>query len=234
MKSNILLVEDSEEFQFMVRKVLTKHNVITTSNPDDVIKILDREKIDLILLDLGLPRRDGFSVLDELQNSRFGSIPVVCLTGKTEISDKLAAFSLGADDYIVKPFDIIEFKARIDAKISRIKKYAVDQNVVVGKLRLNWMSQQIFTEANHEIPLTQTEYKLLVCLVHDSAKVYSRQELMNAVWGNEESVFDRAVDVHISSLRKKLSSHGIRFKSVPGVGYKILIDEDSRPLNQDF
>lgn len=234
MKSNILLVEDSEEFQFLVRKVLTKHNVVTTANPDEVIQILDREKIDLILLDLGLPKRDGFSVLDELQNSRFGSIPVVCLTGKTEISDKLAAFSLGADDYIVKPFDIIEFKARIDSKISRIKKFAVDQNVAIGRLRLNWMSQQVYTEANVEIPLTQTEYKLLVCLVHDSAKVYSRQELMNAVWGNEESVFDRAVDVHISSLRKKLSTHGIRFKSVPGVGYKILIDEDSRPVNQDF
>lgn len=226
MKSNILLVEDSEEFQFLIRKILTKHNVIVTANPDDVLPILEREKIDLILLDLGLPVRDGFTVLDELQSTRFGSIPVICITGKSEISDKVAAFSMGADDYIVKPFDIIEFKARIDSKIARLKKFALEQNFAVGRLRVNWMSQQLFTEANVEISLTQTEYKLLICFINDSSKVFSRLELMNAVWGNEETVFDRAVDVHISSLRKKLSTHGIKFKSVQGVGYKILIEGD--------
>ena len=234
MKSNILLVEDSEEFQFLMRKVLSKHNLIATSHADEVIQILEREKIDLILLDLGLPGRDGFSVLDELQGSRFGSIPVVCITGKTEISDKVAAFSLGADDYIIKPFDVIEFKARIDSKISRLKKFSIEQNLSVGRLRVNWMSQQIFTEANVEIPLTQTEYKILICFINDSSKVFSRLDLMNAVWGNEETVFDRAVDVHISSLRKKLSGHGIKFKSVQGVGYRILIEGDQVSASPDF
>lgn len=234
MKSHILLIEDSEEFIYMMRKVLNKHNLIATSDPDDVMKILDREKIDLILLDLSLPKRDGFTILDELQASRFGTIPVICLTGKTELSDKLAAFSLGADDYIIKPFDVIEFKARIDSKIMRIKKFNIEQNIRVGNLRVNWMSQQVFTKANVEIPLTQTEYKLLICFVNDSTKVYSRQDLMNSVWGNEESVFDRAVDVHISSLRKKLSSHGIQFKSVQGVGYKILIENPQPTTNPGF
>lgn len=234
MKSNILLIEDNEETQNLIRRVLTKHHLVTTTNPDEVVQILDREKIDLILLDLGLPGRDGFTVLDELQASRFSTIPVVCITGKTEISDKVAAFTMGADDYIVKPFDIIEFKARIDSKIARIKKHTVEQNFTVGKLRVNWMSQQIFSEANVEIPLTQTEYKLLICFIHDSTKVFSRQELMNAVWGNEETVFDRAVDVHISSLRRKLMHHGIRFKSVPGVGYRFLVDDEVRAISPNF
>ena len=234
MKSNILLIEDNEETQNLIRRVLSKHHLVTTTNPDEVVQILDREKIDLILLDLGLPGRDGFTVLDELQASRFSSIPIVCITGKTEISDKVAAFTMGADDYIIKPFDIIEFKARIDAKIARIKKHTVEQNFTVGKLRVNWMSQQIFSEANVEIPLTQTEYKILICFIHDSTKVFSRQELMNAVWGNEETVFDRAVDVHISSLRRKLMNHGIRFKSVPGVGYRFLVDDEVRGISPDF
>lgn len=234
MKSNILLIEDNEETQNLIRRVLSKYHLVTTTNPDEVVQILDREKIDLILLDLGLPGRDGFTVLDELQASRFSTIPVVCITGKTEISDKVAAFTMGADDYIVKPFDIIEFKARIDSKIARIKKHTVEQNFTVGKLRVNWMSQQVFTAANVEIPLTQTEFKLLNCFIHESTKVFSRQELMNAVWGNEETVFDRAVDVHISSLRRKLMNHGIRFKSVPGVGYRFLVDDEVRAISPDF
>lgn len=223
MKNKILLVEDSMEMQIIIKRLLQKHQVIIIDHANEILSVLDKEKVDLILLDIVLPGKDGFTILDEINNSRFADIPIVCLTGKDQISDKVTAYTMGADDYIVKPFDFLEFKAKIDSKLMRINR-GRNLSYTIGGLRVNLSSHQIFTESEEEIPVTQTEFKLFVSLSRESGSVLSRQQLMHAVWGNEESVFDRAVDVHISGLRKKIANHGVSLKAVPGVGYKVVVD----------
>ncbi len=118
--SRILVVEDSEEYQRIVKRTLSHHDVHCVFSADDVWPLLDQDDVELILLDIHLPRRDGFSLLEELQSKeRTREIPVMFLTGKSSITDKVTAFSLGAVDYIVKPFDPIELRARVDARLTR-------------------------------------------------------------------------------------------------------------------
>ncbi len=220
----ILLVEDAPEFQIMVKRLLKNYHVVITDDPDQVLDFIKNTKIDLVLLDLTLPKRDGYSVLQELQsNAEAEDIPVICLTGKTEITDKVTAFSLGADDYIQKPFDPMEFKARVDAKLAkRVQKNERVQKLSIGDIIIDVSSHRVFGRLdNRDIVLTQTEYKILKYLGRRPGQVYTREQLLVAIWGDEGAVFDRAVDVHICSLRKKLSPYGLSFKSVSGVGYRI-------------
>ncbi len=220
----ILFVEDSEQYQSMVKKILSHHKLIITDDPDAVESIVKEQKIDLILLDINLPKRDGYSVLSDLQSSpESASVPVICLTGKSAVSDKVTAFSLGADDFIQKPFDPIELKVRVDSKLLKAKKQRKqNENFQCGSLRIDLNSHLVIHESSKkEISLTQTEYKLLGHFARNPGQVFTREQLLSIVWGNEGSVFDRAVDVHICSLRKKLTPYGVGFKSVPGIGYKL-------------
>lgn len=226
--NTILLIEDAPEYKVMVTRLLGHHRVLVTDDPDQVSSFLDGNNVDLILLDITLPKRDGYSVLQELQsNPEYKDIPVICLTGKNAITDKVTAFSLGADDYIQKPFDPMEFRARIDAKLAKSSRKKMDsQRLNLGEIVIEQESHRVFSRTgNKEIVLTLTEYKILNYLGRRPGQVYSREQLLVAVWGDEEAVYDRAVDVHVCALRKKLSSYGLSFKSVPGVGYKIEINQ---------
>ena len=225
---SILLVEDAPEYQAMVSKLLSHHKVIVTDDPDMVNGLLEQNEIELILLDISLPKRDGYSILHEIQgNPKFQHIPVICLTGKDQVSDKVTAFSLGADDYIQKPFNPIEFKARIDSKLTKnAKKKSSSNTLAVGNLIIDITSHRVYVSVTeNEIVLTQTEFKILHHLSLHPGQVFSREHLLSSVWGDDGAVFDRAVDVHVCSLRKKLHNHGVEFKSVPGIGYKLLIGE---------
>lgn len=222
--NTILLVEDAPEYQVMVGRLLSHHNVIVTDDPDKVAGMLAGASVDLIILDITLPKRDGYSVLQELQVSpTTQDIPVFCLTGKHEITDKVTAFSLGADDFIQKPFDPMEFRARVESRLAKLQRKKQDgQRITLGDIVIDACSHRVLTqESNHDILLTQTEYKILTYLARRPGQVYSREQLLASVWGDEGAVYDRAVDVHVCSLRKKLAGHGISFKSVPGIGYKI-------------
>lgn len=222
MSNTILVIEDSPEYQFLVSKALNHHRIIVVDHPNAVLSALQLNQVDLIILDITLPDRDGFSVLQEIQaDSHYEFIPVICLTGKDQISDKVTAFSLGADDYIQKPFNPIEFKARIEAKLSK-KRRALVKNLELGDIQIDFNSHRVMTsDGLREITLTQTEFKILTYMGKHLDQVFTREQLLASVWGNDGAVFDRAVDVHICSLRKKLAFYRLQFKSVPGVGYKI-------------
>ena len=223
---SILLVEDDREFHTLVTRVLSNYKVVAVEDPNNVMKVLGQEAFDLILLDLTLPYKDGHTVLQELQaHDRFSTIPVVCLTGRDQVTDKVTAFTLGADDYIQKPFQPLEFRARIDAKLRKVQKTkASADSLTVGELRLDFSSHRIFsTVSEQEFILTPTEFKILQYLGKHPGNVFSREQLLNAVWGDEGAVFDRSIDVHISSLRKKLKQTNVTFKGVSGVGYKLII-----------
>lgn len=149
---------------------------------------------------------------------------MICLTGKTGVSDKVTAFSLGADDFVQKPFDPLELKARVDAKIKKAqRREGTGTWLMAGDLKIDLSGFRVFSPDEREIELTGTEFRLLAHLIRHPEMVFSRNQLLTAVWGDDGAVFDRAVDVHICSLRKKVGPFGLTFKSVPGVGYKIVI-----------
>ncbi len=222
----ILLVEDSEEYQKIVVRALNHYQIVCVENAEDALSRLEQTQFALILLDIHLPVRDGYSLLSEIQsNSETSSVPVICLTGKTAVTDKITAFSLGADDYIIKPFDPLELRARVDAKLNKTSKSKSSGNLLfINKLEISHNTHRVFVHEGskkNEVELTQTEFKILSCLARRPDQAFSRDQLLVAVWGEDARVLDRVVDTHICSLRKKLGPEGSFIKAVPGIGYKI-------------
>ena len=177
----------------------------------------------MILLDLMLPKMNGLEVCQQIRE--FSDVPIIMLTAKGEDMDKILGLEYGADDYITKPFNILEVKARIKAIMRRAGKNATRETkakvVEVGELRLDCESRRVFI-GTREINLTAKEFDVLELLVFNPNKVYSRENLLNIVWGYEYPGDVRTVDVHIRRLREKIESNPSEPKYVHtkwGVGY---------------
>ena len=178
---------------------------------------------DMILLDIMLPKLDGFEVCQQIRE--FSDVPIVMLTAKGDDMDKILGLEYGADDYITKPFNILEVKARIKAimrRTGRKEKDTKDTKMIVkGDLKLDCESRRVFSK-DREINLTAKEFDLLELLAHNPNKVYSREDLLNLVWGYEYPGDARTVDVHIRRLREKIEVNPSDPKYVYtkwGVGY---------------
>ncbi len=222
----ILAVEDSSEFQMLIAKALGEYQVACVTSVDEAEVKLRNDSFDLILIDINLPGRDGYSLLADLQaNIDYSEIPVLCLTGRSEVTDKVAAFSLGADDYLTKPFNPLELKARIDSKLKKVgRKRKKDLYIQIGDIEIDLSRHRVATIQNdkrNEISLTQTEFKILACLARRPDQVYSRDQLLVAAWGEDARVLDRVVDTHICTIRKKMDSKEFSIKAVTGLGYKL-------------
>ncbi len=229
----LLIVEDSPEYQKVIARALGSYHLTCVSSAEEAWAALGKDPFDLVLLDISLPKRDGYSLLGDMQNSpELRSIPVICLTGKTQITDKVTAFSLGADDYLAKPFDAIELKIRVDAKILKHTRQRTAENrVSIGIITIDKQTHRV--ELNQggkaqEIPLTQTEFKLLCKLTSRPDQVFSRDQLLVSAWGEDARVLDRTIDVHLCSLRKKLGPEGARIEAVAGVGYRFTLGSQSK------
>jgi two-component system catabolic regulation response regulator CreB len=235
--ADILLVEDSKDCQILVKETLSKvaHVRIATSLQEARIA-LSRERFDLILLDLSLPDGDGLEFFSQIQsrNADLGEIPVIFLTGKSETAMQVTAFSMGADDYIVKPLRPIEFRARVEAKLKKIAHAKQSETLIVrGDLRIELGTQRASILASssqgpaggqgerRELDLTGREFKLLYHLARREGTVFSREELIAAVWGESVHVLDRTVDTHIYTLRKKLGDYSFYIESEVGLGYRL-------------
>jgi DNA-binding response OmpR family regulator len=186
----------------------------------------------LILLDLGLPDGDGLRFFAQMKSSRKAQkTPVIILTGRDELSSKITAFSLGAEDYIVKPFDTQELLARAKAKIVSAERKRLREepkNILIADLEIRMESYDVFLDQGAEkkkIELTLKEYRLLLLFAQSPNRVFAREDLLSKIWRNEY-VLDRTIDTHVSRLRKKLSESKIRIEPVPGVGYRLI---DSEP-----
>ncbi len=173
---------------------------------------------DLILLDIMLPDINGFEVCKKLQDL---SIPIIMLTAKNDIKDKLYGLELGADDYITKPFDSRELTARIRTVLKRINKSEPkdDPNIQLGPIMINTSERQVYVD-EEEIVLTPKEYDLLLVLCENQRKVFSRENLLELVWKFEYIGDSRTVDMHVQRLRKKLGKYSFFIKTVFGIGYK--------------
>lgn len=195
---------------------------------DAAWSVLRNRQIDLVLLDLGLEKKDGYVLLTDMQNDpAFRDIPVMCVSGRVNLTDKVTAFSLGADDFIAKPFDPIELKSRVSAKLRRCKRQAEATSIRVGAIEIDRARHVVIIDGR-EAAVTQTEFKLLSALAKRPDHVYSRDQLLVAAWGENANVLERVVDVHLCSLRRKLGAFSHYVRAVPGVGYKLSVQTSQR------
>jgi two-component system phosphate regulon response regulator PhoB/two-component system alkaline phosphatase synthesis response regulator PhoP len=188
---------------------------------EDLFRCLARERPSLILLDLMLPDTDGLEVCRQIRRSdSLAGIPVIMLTAKGDESDKIIGLELGADDYVTKPFSVKELIARIHAVLRRPSGGEAGPRVAVGTLAIDLEKFEV-TVRGAKVELTATEFKILQLLASRKGRVFSRDQILDFLWGSEKAVIDRTVDVHIRNLREKLGEAASLIKNIRGVGYKL-------------
>ena len=224
----VVLIEDRQDIHEMVRSILCPtYKVHIAETYQAALDLSEKVKADLILLDINLPDGDGFELIPKLQNSKyFAQVPFIILTGRSEITDRVTGFSLGADDYIIKPFHPIEFKARVEAKLKARAQHSSTKNLLrFGDLEIDSLKMKVtkISPPQKELELTTHEYRLLTHLCQNSDLVFSRDQLLDAIWGETPNIMHRTIDRHISSIKKKLQGTHIKISSVRGVGYKITL-----------
>ncbi|SPF48822.1 Alkaline phosphatase synthesis transcriptional regulatory protein PhoP [Candidatus Desulfosporosinus infrequens] len=221
--ANVLLIEDDIQIQELVRYSLEKEGftVITASDGEQGLDLVRREKPDLIILDLTLPTIDGFDVCKLLRAQKDTvTIPIIILSARDDVADKVIGLELGADDYITKPFSPRELSARIKARLreGQRKNDLSNDSLKWGGLEIVQESY-IATIAAKPLNLTVKEFELLVLFVANPYQVFSREYLIQKVWGYLSNTDSRTLDVHISHLRNKLKALGPVLDAVRGVGY---------------
>ena len=209
MATKVLVVDDEKMIVKGIRFSLLQdgYDVDTAYDGDEALQKASENKYDIILLDVMLPKHSGLEVLQQIRE--FSSVPVIMLTAKGEDMDKILGLDYGADDYITKPFNILEVKARIKAIIRRVaggrkeKSEEEDRILENGDLRMDFDNRRV-SVAGKEINLTSKEFELLELLATHPGKVYSRSMLLQTVWGKDYPGDVRTVDVHIRRLREKV------------------------------
>ncbi len=225
----ILIVDDEKNICELIRLYVEKEGFLAVAANDglEAIEKFEAEKPDLCLLDIMLPKKDGWQLCREIRAK--STVPVIMLTAKGELFDKVLGLELGADDYIVKPFEPKELLARIKAVLRRCEpKNASDLQTEAGKISFDGLvidrnTYEVYLE-NSKLEMPPKEFELLYFLAQNKNRVYTRDQLLNEIWGYEFFGDSRTVDVHIKRIREKLESDNAKqawqIKTVWGVGYK--------------
>ena len=225
----ILLVEDERELSNALVAILTRSNysVDPVYDGEDALYYLETENYDAVILDIMIPKIDGIEVLKTIRKEG-NKIPVIMLTAKSEIDDRVVGLDSGADDYLTKPFNPLELVARVKSQLRRYKKLGnmsvpESQKVVVGDLEIDDETKEV-TIAGELIKLTPIEYNILLLLAKNAGKVFSIDEIYEQIWNEEAIGADNTVAVHIRHIREKIELNPKEpryLKVVWGVGYKI-------------
>ena len=225
MSRRVLVVDDEKLIVKGIRFSLEQdgYDVDCAYDGEEALKLAKENAYDIILLDVMLPKYDGFEVCQQIRE--YSDVPIIMLTAKGDDMDKILGLDYGADDYITKPFNILEVKARIKAIMRRVSKRDKNQEnekeIVKGEMKIDCESRRVII-GEKEINLTAKEFDLLELLAMNPGKVYSRENLLNIVWGYEYPGDARTVDVHIRRLREKIETNPSDPKYVYtkwGVGY---------------
>ena len=221
----LLIVEDEKQICDMIAKSLHQagYEVDTCNDGEEALECARKNSYDMILLDIMLPKMNGMEVCQQIRE--FSDVPIIMLTAKGEDMDKILGLEYGADDYITKPFNILEVKARIKAILRRNSKASAkteaSSRIETGDMRMDCDSRSLFIH-DKEVYLTAKEFDLLELLVLNPNKVYSRETLLNTIWGYDYPGDARTVDVHVRRLREKIEENPSEPKYVHtkwGVGY---------------
>ena len=212
--ANILIVEDEEVIHELIKRNLSLVGHICHSAFDgkEALECLADKRFDLMILDIMLPKEDGFSVMRQAKGQ-----PTIFLTARDSLNDRMTGFSLGADDYIIKPFEMLEMLARVEAVLRRTQTSA--STFRLDKVLINFDSRQVYRE-QELLELTPKEYDLLEVLVKNRNIALARERLLELVWGYDFEGETRTVDVHIQKLRKKTGWEN-RIKTVYKMGYRL-------------
>ncbi len=218
----IYCVEDDNGIRELIIYTLTASGFAAKGfpRPGEFWKAMENEKPDLILLDIMLPEEDGISILKKLRShTTTEHIPVIMTTAKGTEYDKVIGLDLGADDYLAKPFGMMEMVSRVKAVLRRATPQTKDK-LIVGNIEIDQLRHKVWVKGN-EITLTLKEYELLALFAENPGIVFSRDKLLEKVWGIDYSGETRTVDVHIGTLRTKLGEGGNLIQTVRGVGYRM-------------
>ncbi len=219
----IYILEDDASIRELVTYAIESQHMTACGfeYPSDFWRAMESQLPELILLDIMLPEEDGLSILKKLRlSSRWRSVPVIMLTAKNTEFDKVMGLDCGADDFVSKPFGMMELLARVRAVLRRAEKGQNVEEYHLGNLRLSLARREV-TVDGAEVLLTYKEFELLSVLMASAGQVLSRGVLMDQVWGGEFPRENRTLDVHIRTLRAKLGPAGDMISTVRGVGYKI-------------
>ena len=223
MKSKIMVVDDEMHIRELVRFYLDKagFDTIEAANAEEALDIVENQYIDLAVVDIMMPGMDGFELVEQMRQYR--EFPVIMLTAKSQSKDKLRGFSLGIDDYVTKPFDPDELMARVN---TILKRYSINSSNVVkigdvifdgDKYEVRYQDQII------HLPLKQ--FELAFELAKNPNQIFTREQLIEKIWGMDYDGFDRTVDVHIKRIRENLGHlPGFKVVTVRGLGYKIEVE----------
>jgi DNA-binding response OmpR family regulator len=224
MNEIIAVLDDEEDILELVSLHLEKNNfrVKEFLLAENLLKGLRTFTPDLIILDLMLPDGDGLEICRYLKNNeKFSSIPIIMLTAKGEETDKILGLELGADDYVTKPFSPKELIARVKAVLRRRHPQEKNSKIEVGGIISIDLQKFEVMVYNRKIELTTTEFKILKMLSEKKGWVFTRDQMLDYIWGEEKNVIDRTIDVHIKHLREKLGKAGRLIINLRGVGYKL-------------
>lgn len=219
----IYLVEDDENIRELVTYTLNSQGLEAEgfSRPSQFWKAMEVTTPSLVLLDIMLPEEDGLSILKKLRSSQeTGKLPVIMLTAKGSEYDTVMGLDSGADDYIPKPFRMMELISRVRALLRRTEGQEKPQEYILGELTVS-PARHVVRVDGKEVTLTLKEFELLCLLLSKQETVFSRSQLLDRIWGYEFDGESRTIDVHVRTLRQKLESAGKYIKTVRGIGYKI-------------
>lgn len=223
--ATILVVDDDPHIRKLVTVFLQKEGFRTIEAPDGVeaLNQMEVNKVDLVVLDIMMPNMDGWELCRELRV--LYDIPLLMLTAKGDTSQKVKGFNLGTDDYLVKPFDPLELVVRVKALLKRYQ-IAVSKLVQIGRIAMDQHTFEV-TSGDAKIPLPMKEFELLFKLGGYPGKTFSREQLIEDIWGYDFEGNERTLDVHINRLREKFpeQEYGFKIKTIRGLGYRLEVLE---------
>ncbi|CAK7019560.1 response regulator transcription factor [Tissierella carlieri] len=218
--TNILLVDDNEKIRKLIEIYLKKEGfqVFHGENGEEALDILDNVKIDLIIADIMMPKMDGYELVKELREAEY-DLPILMVTAKDTYPDKKMGFELGADDYMTKPINMDELVLRVKALLRR-SKISADKYISIGDIVIDYESLEVRTPTKTMI-LPKKEFYLLYKLLSYPKKIFTRQELMDDIWGFDSEADERTVDVHIKRIRERFKDiEEFEIVTIRGLGYK--------------
>lgn len=230
MEAHILVVDDDAAIRDLIREYLTENDfqVSVAETGADMDRVLGAEIVDLVILDLKLPDEDGLAIARRLRESL--DLPIIILTGRKEEVDRVMGLELGADDYVTKPFSMKVLMARVAAVLRRKASMEPAQSILAsGPVVIDQAKHEV-TVSGKGVNLTPTEFKLLTAILSARGRVMSRDQLMDRAMGTDVFVTDRAIDVHITAVRKKLGDLAWMIHTVRGVGYRLLERKEEENL----
>ena len=224
MPHRLLIIEDDRDLARNLVDYLGLRGYVVDYAPDgfSAENLLKRENYDLIVLDLNLPGIDGISLCKRYRHEMYGRTPLVILTAQDDVDVKISALDIGADDYVVKPYSVVELMARLRTQLRRTRPATMGERLSYADIILDAGEHRVF-RAGQSLHLGPTEFRLLSTLMEKPGRVWSREQLLDRVWGRDIYVDTRTIDVHVGRLRKALMVHGgdDPVRTVRGAGYAL-------------